>query len=166
VPVTKSHSWLSSGNYYIKAKAKDGKDAESAWSDTFTFTVSENQPPNTPEINGTTSGKPKVEYTYKLKTSDPNNDDVFYFVNWGDGSSTDWIGPFASGEEISVNHSFSKKGKYTISVRAKDEYNLTSNWATIEVNIPRTRSHENFLIKILFERFSRIIQILGFLLNF
>lgn len=166
VQATKSHSWLSTGNYYIKAKAKDEKGAESPWSDTFVFIVTENQPPNVPEINGTTKGKPNVEYTYKLKTSDPNNDDVYYYVDWDDGSNSGWVGPFTSGEEISLNHSFSKKGRYKISARAKDIYNLTSNLVTLEITIPKIKISENIFIKILFERFSRIIKILGFLLNF
>ena len=76
------------------------------------------------------------------------------------------MGPFASGEEISVNHSFSKKGTYTISVRAKDIYDLNSNWANLVVEISKSRTSENILIKILFERFPKIFHILGFLLNF
>jgi hypothetical protein len=166
VQATISHKYIQTSTYNIRAKAKDEHGYEGAWSDSFTFIVGENQVPSVPEINGTTKGKPKIEYTYKLKSTDPNNDDVYYYVDWGDGSNTGWIGPFTSGEEISVNHTWAKKGTFKISARAKDVYNLITNWATLEVTIPRIRSYENILIKILFERFPRIIQILGFLLNF
>jgi hypothetical protein len=166
VQATISHKYIQTSTYNIRAKAKDEHGYEGAYSDPFTFKVVENQVPSVPEINGTTKGKPNIQYTYKLKSTDPNNDDVYYYVDWGDGSNTGWIGPFTSGEEISVNHTWTKKGTYKISARAKDVYNLITNWVTLEVTIPRIRTYENVLIKILFERFSRIIQILGFLLNF
>lgn len=166
IQATISHKWVSASTFDFKAKAKDEHGYEGTWSDPFTFTVTENQPPNVPEINGSSHGKPKVEYTYILKTTDPNNDNVYYYVEWGDGSNSGWIGPYASGEEVSINHTFSKKGTYTISVRAKDIYNLISNWASLEVTIPRSRVSENILTRILFERFSKIFHILEFLLNF
>ncbi len=165
--ITLSHSWNSANTYDIKAKVKDEFGAESPWSDSYTIIVTENQAPNIPEINGTTSGKPKVEHTYKIKTTDPNNDDVYFYIDWGDDSPiVEWAGPYASGEEISMSHSFSKKGTYTILVKAKDIYGATSNWASLEVNIPRSRISEHILIKILFERFSKMFQILEYLLNF
>ena len=167
VEVTISHKWISTGTFNIKAKVKDEHGYQSAWSDPFAFTVTENLPPNIPEINGTTSGKPKVEHTYKIKTTDPNNNDVYYYIDWGDDSPiVEWIGPYASGLEVSVNHSFSKKGVYTIVFKAKDIYGAISNWGNLEVNIPRTRISDHILIKILFERFSKIYQFLDFLLNF
>lgn len=166
VEATIGHKYIQTSTYNIRAKAKDEHNYEGAWSDLFTFVVGDNQVPSVPEINGTTKGKPNIEYTYKLKSTDPNNDDVYYYVDWGDGTNTGWIGPFTSGEEISVNYSFSKKRTYKISARAKDVYGLITSWATLDVIIPRIKVYENILIKILFERFSRIIQILGFLLNF
>ena len=166
VTATISHKWIQTSTYNIRAKAKDEYGYEGPWSDPFTFIVSENQPPNAPEINGSTHGKPKVELTYVIKTTDPDDDDVFYYIEWGDGSNTGWIGPYASGEEVSVKHTFSKKGTYTISVRAKDVYNIITNWVTLEVSIPRSRISENILTRILSERFLRIFNILGFLFNF
>ncbi|MGF3585330.1 MAG: PKD domain-containing protein, partial [Thermoplasmatota archaeon] len=162
VPVTKSHSWLSTGNYYIKAKAKDEKGAESGWSNTYPFIVTENQPPNTPEISGPTSGKPGVELTYTVMTTDPNNDDVYYYIDWGDNSNTGWIGPNASGGTVTVKHTFTKKGTYTINYRAKDIYGLQSGWGTLKVTVPRTKVP---LINRLLDRFPNLFPILRHLLG-
>jgi len=164
VQATKSHSWLSTGNYYIKAKAKDEKGAESVWSDTFIFSVYENQPPNTPEITGPTSGKPGVELIYTVMTTDPNNDDVYYYIDWGDGSNSGWIGPNASGDNVTVTHKWTKKGTYTINFRAKDIYGLQSGWGTLKVTIPRTYAHNSLILRLL-ERFPNLFPILRYLMG-
>ena len=66
-------------------------------------------------------GRPKygVEHEYYIYTKDINGDDVFYFVDWGDGNDSGWIGPYASGEEIIVTHTWNY-GAYKIRVLAKD----------------------------------------------
>jgi hypothetical protein len=43
-------------------------------------------------------------------------------INWGDGNTTDWLGPYESGEEIIVSHAWKTVGKYTILVKAKNIY--------------------------------------------
>jgi hypothetical protein len=97
--------------------------------------LSENTPPNPPEIRGPIHGKEGQEYEYVLRACDPHNQQVFYYVDWGDNSSTGWIGPYKSGEEALVSHSWSE-GTYTIKARAKDSYGAVSNWTTLEVEIP------------------------------
>lgn len=90
----------------------------------------ENLPPNPPNKPvGEKDGKVKEEYSYKTKTVDPNQDDVYYMFDWGDGTFTDWLGPYPSGTEISTTHKWYNKGAYSVTVKAKDENGIQSSWS-------------------------------------
>jgi len=159
---TKSHTWTSTGTYSIKAKAKDEHGAESTWSPSFEFTILQNNPPNKPDITGPATGKPGVEYTYKFTSTDPDDNYLYYYIEWGDGTNTGWLGPNASGETLTVKHTFTKKGTYMIVCKAKDVYDLESDWGTLEVSIPRTRIS---FIKRVLDRFPNLFPILRQILN-
>jgi len=120
-----------------------------------------NQPPDTPIIDGPNHGKPGVEYTYCINLSDPDNDSLFVFWDWGDGISTGWIGPYGSGEEVCASHAWNKKGTYTISVTVRDE-NGASVKAYMEVTIPRNRAIDNPLLRF-FEGHPLLFKILQLL---
>lgn len=60
------------------------------------------------------------EYECRIYTKDVNYDDVFYFVDWGDGSDSGWIGPYPSGEEVILKHTWNSYGGHLIRVQAKD----------------------------------------------
>jgi len=92
--------------------------------------------PSAPTIDGQTSGIAGIEYEYKFTTTDPNGNDVYYYIEWGDGSVEDWIGPYSSGEEITRAHTWDEKGTYTIKARAKDTDNLWGPWGTLKVTMP------------------------------
>jgi len=95
-----------------------------------------NVPPEKPTINGPSSGKVGETYSYAFTAVDGNNDDLFYYVRWGDGSRTGWIGPYKSGETITLNHTWSRRGSFIIQAKAKDIYGLESGWSTLEVSMP------------------------------
>jgi len=82
-----------------------------------------NNPPNAPIL----SWSPDVGLT--MSTADPEGDDVFYTVIWGDGSNSDWLGPYHSGEEVTVTHTWESPGTYTVRAIAKDIYNAISDWS-------------------------------------
>ena len=37
---------------------------------------------------------------------DPEGNDVFYKVSWGDGFIDGFVGPYASGEEVTLSHAW------------------------------------------------------------
>ena len=89
----------------------------------------ENTPPQTPaKPTGPATGEAGVEYTFTTSTVDPQNNDVYYMVAWGDEVS-DWLGPFNSGETVSLVHTWDAVGEYTILVKAKDALDLESGWS-------------------------------------
>ena len=124
-----------------------------------------NLPPSTPEITGSTSGKPGKEYEYTLKSTDTDGNKIYYFVNWSDGTTETWIGPYASNEEVIISHAWEEKDTYTIKVKAKDYYGNESNWATLEVTIPKNKVFNyNFpFLNWLFERFPNAFPIIRIL---
>lgn len=95
-----------------------------------------NTAPEKPTITGPEKGKPGVTYEYTIKTFDPEGQQVSYFVDWGDGATSDWIGPHESGEQIIVNHTWESKATFTVKVKAKDEMGAESEWGTLAVKIP------------------------------
>ena len=101
--------------------------------------------PEPPIINGPTSGRPDKKYSYIFVSEDPDGDDVYYEILWGDGTYNPWFGPFCSNEVIIVNHSWSQKGTFTIMARARDINGSIGDWGTLEVAISRDKSISNLL---------------------
>ena len=97
-------------------------------------------PPNVPDIIGTTHGTPNTQYDYTFVTTEPNGDDVYYYVRWGDGTFEDWFGPYESGEEVTLSHAFPSRDTYTIRAKARDIYGLETDWGTLQVTMPRNRA--------------------------
>lgn len=87
-----------------------------------------NKPPNTPTIISQEYGRPSTTYNFTFTATDPDNDEIWYYIDWGDGNVLPWNGPVASGESINMSHSWNK-GVYLIKVLAKDVHDTFSNWS-------------------------------------
>ena len=95
----------------------------SAIGPTMTMKISinyENQPPNIPTITGKKTGKVNISYKYKFSTTDPEGGLVYYYIDWGDGSSTEWMKPKKSGSIQEIIHSWAEKGTYSVKIKAKN----------------------------------------------
>ncbi|OGS40906.1 MAG: hypothetical protein A3K77_03315 [Euryarchaeota archaeon RBG_13_31_8] len=126
---------------------------------------STNFPPETPNITGLTSSKPKKELLYNFSSTDPEGSNVYYFIDWADGTNTGWIGPYQSSEEITQSHIWLESGKYIIKAKAKDVLGAESEWGTLEITIPRFRFKNDTQILKLLERFPNIFLVLKYLLQ-
>ncbi len=78
-------------------------------------------------------GDEDKELTYQVVAEDPEEDDVYYQINWGDETSG-WLGPYTSGVETDITHSWDEEGEYTIKARAKDVYGKVGSWGP-EINV-------------------------------
>ncbi|MBE3139354.1 MAG: hypothetical protein IMZ53_02100 [Thermoplasmata archaeon] len=119
--------------------------------------------PTVPSIDGPSQGKVGVSYNYTVRAMDPESDDVLYYVDWGDTTNSGWVGPYPSDENVTLSHTFTKKGTYTIMVKAKDVFHAESAWATLEVSMPTSFSFHPFLQFL--ERFPHAFPILRQLLG-
>jgi len=133
--ISASHAWSAIGNYSVKVKARDINAATSAWSEPLLVSIVLNDPPNTPTMTGPVQGAPGTTYLFKIQTTDPNGDDVFYFIDWGDNTTSGWIGPHASGTQTTTTHSWNQQGTWTIKFKAKDVLGDESDWGTMAIPI-------------------------------
>jgi len=96
----------------------------------------QNHPPEIPTIKGPASGIKRQTTTYDFTTRDYENDQVYYYIDWGDGNNSGWIGRFDSGARVTQSHTWFTNGTYNITAKAKDSYNQESDWATLTVTMP------------------------------
>jgi hypothetical protein len=87
------------------------------------------EPPEPPTVNGPTEGIMGVSVNFTVTTTDPEGDEVFYFVNWDDGTTSDWIGPYNSGETVDIGHTYNDADIYEIRVRSRDVHYGQSAWS-------------------------------------
>ncbi len=146
-----------------------GHDINEKWKrHTYLATASRpvNNQPEIPIITGPTNGNPGVIYDYNFTNCvDPDGNDMNYHVEWGDGGIDE--GLVESGEAFTLSHSWSKKGDYTIKAQLIDVYGAESDWATLEVTMPKNKPFNfNFnLLSWLFERFPYVFPILRHILG-
>lgn len=65
-----------------------------------------------------------------------------------------------SGEIAKINHSWGEQKTFTITAKANDTYGAEGPEGTFNINIPRNKVLNNFIIQILLLRFQRIIHLL------
>ena len=133
---------------------------------TFKTYGRENIPPNEPLITGEIEGRFGVEYPYNFSTDDLDGDDVYYWIDWGDDTPVDWMGPYASGMIITLKHTYKKRGTYTIMAKAKDPLGAESPYGYLEVTMPVNIGFiPGFFLQHLFERFPRAFPLLRQIYN-
>jgi hypothetical protein len=109
-----------------------------------------NAPPDAPIILGPINGKPNVDYNFTLTTTDLDGDNVFYYIEWGDGTNTGYIGPYQSGELVTKNHTWTKKGTYTLKAKAKDTKQEEMNtWGTLTLTLNKNKGKQTNIQQIL-----------------
>ena len=61
--------------------------------------------------------------------TDSDQDQLYYWFEWGDGNNSGWLGPYNSGVTCETKHTWNEKNIYTIKVKAKDIYGKESSWS-------------------------------------
>jgi hypothetical protein len=90
---------------------------------------------------------------FTFTSTDPDGDPVYYLVEWGDNSSSGWVGPYSSGSTAAISHTWDSKGTFTIRAKAKDIQNAESDWGTFQVKMPYSLSYEHPPLLIFLEQF-------------
>lgn len=126
-----THEWLTLGTKQIKVIAEDEYGLQSSgFSESLSINIIANYPPDKPDWPyGPTNGLIDTSYTYSTSTTDPEGDEVYYLFEWGDGSTSDWLGPYNSGDPCQTTHTWSEAGGYIIYIKAKDTNDDESDWS-------------------------------------
>ena len=110
-------------------------------------------------LSGSSIGKPGEEYFYKFVVNDPDEDNIYLRISWGDNNNTGWIGLYNSGEEEILSHIWSESGKFALKAKVKDIYGAEGEWAEFTVSMPRDISTNNILLLRILERFPLLQQL-------
>jgi hypothetical protein len=134
--------------------------------DPYITTLNTNIAPEKPERpNGSNQGNPEETYTYSSTAEDPNEDQIYYMWDWGDGNYSSWLGTYESGEICTESYSWEKKGSYLVRVKAKDIDGLESDWSDpLEVIMPMGKIVPLFF-EFLEKYFPRAYSYITYLLN-
>jgi len=160
------HLWHDYGTYNISVKAKDETDLESDWS-YFIVRVG-NRVPDAPSITGPYEGKAGKELKFTFSATDFDEDNVYYWISWGDSTKVEDFGPYESGTEVELSHSWDTKHDFTIEARVRDEIGAFSAKSTLKLSIPKNKSvfldfsNSNWFI----DNFTKTFPILKYLLGF
>jgi len=79
---------------------------------------------------GPTQGEAGVEYSFTMAI--PENleeDDIYVMWDWGDNSSSDWVGPYSPGETVPAAHTWTRSGIFEIRVKIRDDFSYESIWS-------------------------------------
>jgi hypothetical protein len=148
-----SHVWTELGEYEVKAMARDYYGVQSNWSEPTTILIVDNNPPEKPSISGPKTGTARKALKFTFVSTDPDENDLYYTVNWGDGHYISYHGPYASGEELTFSHAWSEEGEYTIIAKAKDEYGAKSQQNSFKLSITKNKVIQNTKFFQFFEQF-------------
>ena len=96
--------------------------------------------PTTP--SGPPSGKTGTSYTYTSSATDPDGDQVYLMFDWGDNTTSGWVGPYNSGATGTASHTWSKQGSFSVKVLAKDTHGKFSVWSDpLPIQMPLTNGY-------------------------
>jgi PKD repeat protein len=158
-----THTYYTPGEYIVSLYVSDNQGSEGVG--TTTATLGSN-PPETPTITGETEGRAGEEQTFTVSTTDPDGDEVYYWIEWFEGCpGVEWQGSYSSGEDVAFNHTYDEQGEYTIRVKSKDIYDEESDWGTLVFTAPKTKIFNFRIIDLLRELISHF-PILEKLLKF
>jgi len=93
--------------------------------------IRDNGEPEVPVApDGPSVGIVDMEYMFCIDGAvDPDGDQVYYMWDFGD-EQTGWEGPYDSGEEVCVTHSWPIVGTYEVKVKVKDQFDyINETWS-------------------------------------
>ena len=114
------------------------------------YPVRNNTPPDAPKIK---EDNPRVKpitgptKNFIFTAIDPDDDKIYLFIDWGDGTNEGWIGPYNSSEEVKISHTYAAEGIYIVKAKAKDIFEAEGPWGTLQIPIEQNRLLYNSFFK-------------------
>jgi len=126
-----------------------------AWVDAG-LPIRNNTPPEAPEIKEVNPRYKPIngfKKTFKFTTIDPDEDKIFLYIIWDDGTFEEWIGPYNSSEEVTISHLYNEQGTQIVRAKAKDIFEDEGPWGELKIPIDQNRQSYNSFFSYLFNRF-------------
>jgi len=128
---TVSNAWDEAGTYQVSLKVTDS----AGETDTYDTIVSIEPLVSTPD---TPTGEISIEagktYTYvtDVDRADGYWNQVYYMYDWGDGTFSEWFGPYTTGEKAELSHSWDNGGDYAVRAMAVLVHNVPGDIEAVE----------------------------------
>ena len=122
--------------------------------------------PQTPV--GPSTGVPGINYNFTTMTTTLDKEIIYYKWDFGDGTSSEWLGRYNSGETCEMSHSWKEKGLYRVTVKAKSVEGWESPWSDpLPITMPYSikKPLQNFL-ECLFLQFPHALSLLRHLMGY
>jgi hypothetical protein len=103
-----------------------------------------------------------TEAICNFEATDPQGEDVYFYVDWGDGTIDEWVGPYPSDEPIVLSHAWNEHGSSIIKAKARDINGYESEIAELVVSVVKSRAYESLFSNI-FARYPFLYQIIRLL---
>jgi PKD repeat protein len=127
------HSYMNVGSYAVQLNVTDINGKTSTI--TKNVTIFDNDPPEKPTIMGLSIGMTEITYSLNFTATDPDGNQIYYSIDWGDHTSQLPLGPYPSGYDVNAQHSWRTAGSYIITVKARDTHNAESNSTSFTVRM-------------------------------
>jgi hypothetical protein len=121
-------------------------------------------PPDPPSIQGSNTGIIGESYEVTITATHPDELNLSYYIDWGDGSSESWTDPFPFGESVTITHTYDSNQSYQIRGKARNEEGVEGHWAYLMVNIPKNKDSFHPFLRFL-ENHPRLFPIIRVLLQ-
>lgn len=89
----------------------------------------------TPHITGPSQGGDEISFSFTAVASHPDDEQIYYNWDWGDGNQTGFLGPYNSGVPMTRNYTWVNHGVYDIRVKARYSGGSESNWSAIHTMV-------------------------------
>ena len=142
-----THNYTNPGTYTVILEVTDDKGKTDS-DITIATVVKPNNPPSIPNVTGPIIGLTNVDYLFSIVSTDKDNDNIKYIIDWADGKIDESIF-MNSGELFNVTHKWSNPGEYKINVSASDSQTVSTIDVTIEIDEQNIPEQNNFIIIII-----------------
>jgi hypothetical protein len=132
-----THTYTTPSEYTVTLTVTDDND-NSFFDISKAFIQETNQQPNKPIIDGPTKVEKDEYFWCNVTFDDPDNSDVeMYFEAFG--LETGWLGPYPPGGEDHIYWNHSEEGNYIFRAKARDPFGAESDWAILEIIVPKNK---------------------------
>lgn len=128
-----NHTYQTVGSYSVQLIVTDMNGKTSMT--TTNVVVLDNDPPGVPAISGPALETMGSNATFTVKATDPDGNQMYYMIDWGDDTGITSLGPYRSGYEAKGYHRWITPGRYTVTVTARDSHNAESTSASCMIRI-------------------------------